>query len=590
MNMKKRCENLLKIWCESLLDLMIENTGESSLDGGILCPACTRIHGRCGDIIYPFLYIADIEKNKKYIDASKKIFKWMDSILGRPDGSFVNDSNSNWKGTTVFTVITILEGLQKHGNVLDSETYEYWSSRIRDASEYLYKCKIFDVCNVNYRISNALAMDLAGEFYGEKKYLEKAESIMSKIHNQFTENFILFGEGRPTDAISKKACRPIDLAYNMEESLQSFAEYVYRKKDRKLENILIKSLEKHMIFVMNDGAIDDSFGSRNYKWSYWGGRTSDGIIGAYLLFADRNRYFPVTAYINFKLIEKMTRDGLLTVGLHLYDMGEKTCIHHSFTHAKQLAMIMDNKLYNNFRKGRSYRTECVDTEYIDEMDSYIINKGEYSVSISGYDIQYLDLCTGHVSGGAISFLYHNRLGPIFVSSMSKYLMVEPNNMQLPLFDRHECLSQRIIVFDEKGFMYSNITYFNSHINYTEYDEFKEVAVYGKLALIESTSYKGIGSYSILYRFYESRIDVNIDCDRKFKYVLPIVSAENEELVLGYKSINIKKDYGEVFLEVNKGKLEFPYGESRIYNMVPGIQAIKLVIGSEENEIAFSIFF
>lgn len=36
-------------------------------------------------------------------------------------------------------------------------------------------------------------------------------------------------------------------------------------------------VKSHLEFVLPDGAIDSSFGSRVNKWTYWGSRTSDGM-------------------------------------------------------------------------------------------------------------------------------------------------------------------------------------------------------------------------------------------------------------------------------------------------------------------------
>ena len=38
----------------------------------------------------------------------------------------------------------------------------------------------------------------------------------------------------------------------------------------------VAALRTHMEFMLPDGAWDNSWGTRNYKWSWWGSRTSDG--------------------------------------------------------------------------------------------------------------------------------------------------------------------------------------------------------------------------------------------------------------------------------------------------------------------------
>ena len=40
---------LLKTWCDKLIELQITDKKSKGLFGGILCDACGYIHGRCAD-------------------------------------------------------------------------------------------------------------------------------------------------------------------------------------------------------------------------------------------------------------------------------------------------------------------------------------------------------------------------------------------------------------------------------------------------------------------------------------------------------------------------------------------------------------
>lgn len=44
---------LLKTWCDGLIDHQIVAMRDPAFYGGLLCPACAHIHGRCGDAVYP---------------------------------------------------------------------------------------------------------------------------------------------------------------------------------------------------------------------------------------------------------------------------------------------------------------------------------------------------------------------------------------------------------------------------------------------------------------------------------------------------------------------------------------------------------
>lgn len=45
-------------WVDTLLTYQCEGL-HPALDGGFLCPACARIHGRIGDTVLPLMYLAD---------------------------------------------------------------------------------------------------------------------------------------------------------------------------------------------------------------------------------------------------------------------------------------------------------------------------------------------------------------------------------------------------------------------------------------------------------------------------------------------------------------------------------------------------
>ena len=61
-SLRNDAEKLLMEWVDTLLTYQCEGL-HPALDGGILCPACARIHGRIGDTVLPLMYLAD--KNRR---------------------------------------------------------------------------------------------------------------------------------------------------------------------------------------------------------------------------------------------------------------------------------------------------------------------------------------------------------------------------------------------------------------------------------------------------------------------------------------------------------------------------------------------
>ena len=95
--------------------------------------------------------------------------------------------------------------------------------------------------------------------------------------------------------------------------------------------------------MLPDGGWDNSIGTRNFKWTYWGGRTSDGCQAALNHLGKDDVAFAESALRNLELYKACTHQGLLMGGPHYARHGEEPCIHHTFCHAKVLAEALDER-------------------------------------------------------------------------------------------------------------------------------------------------------------------------------------------------------------------------------------------------------
>lgn len=85
---------LLRRWCDAMLKYQLHDTGDTRLDGGLLCPACMRVHGRSADAILPLVTQWQTDGDERCLHAAEKLFAWS-ANMRRPDGSMNNDTNSN---------------------------------------------------------------------------------------------------------------------------------------------------------------------------------------------------------------------------------------------------------------------------------------------------------------------------------------------------------------------------------------------------------------------------------------------------------------------------------------------------------------
>ena len=139
--------------------------------GGLLCPSCVFIHGRCGDAVYPLLRMAHTTGEAKYLRAAMLVHEWSQAQVSRADGSWINDVTlSKWQGITVFHTIALAEALEHHGVVLDAATRAKWTDRLAAAAKFLDGFISIETGNVNYPVTATLAFQLCGQVLGESLF------------------------------------------------------------------------------------------------------------------------------------------------------------------------------------------------------------------------------------------------------------------------------------------------------------------------------------------------------------------------------------------------------------------------------------
>ncbi len=568
------CASLLDVWTSALFRLQIRNTGDPRIDGALVCPACGKIHGRCFEAMYPFLHMASATGDDMWVEASIALFDWAEAVVSQPDGSFLNDIDSPWKGTTVFNVIQMVDCLSFHGKVLPGSFVDRLSSRVRKAADFLYGYTGLKDNNINYPVSNALAMYLCGRYFNEKKYFSRAEEFGNIVMDCFTSNGLLFGEGIPRSSRTAKKCPSVDIGYNVEESLPSLARFALLTDNKTLTDVVGKSLYAHLDFMLDDGGWDNSFGTRNFKWTYWGSRTSDGCAAGYLAFGEENPVFVEAAVRNLELMRKCTIGGLLSGGLHYGITGQPVCIHHTFTHSKVLASILDDRLCRGVvvpeKKQPLPRMQKQGIRRYPEIDTFIMTKNSLTATVTGYDWEYMR--AGHASGGTLSMLFHEEAGVLLCAGMCEYSIKEKNNQQIPVGSiPHACLSPRLETV-LNGRVYSSMYDFSASMEKKD----DSVVVHGFLSDIEHV-HCNIG-YEICYTLQSDGLLIKVSCGSGC-FVCPVVYDKTRDIVLETeKSIGIDRGGHNVVFEVEDGGQPYFYnGWDTIFNLVPGFAAVPICL-------------
>ncbi len=587
---------LLRNWTGRLLQLQIRDKNSSD-NGAFRCPACSEIHGRIGDAIYPFLYRAHHDQDSRYLDAALLLYRWMEQHVSQPDGSWRNDlAEGSWKGITVFGAIALAEALKNHGHILNKSDRDQMSERLKKAGDFIYNTFNMKYGNINYPVTASYALSLLGEILDHAPFRSKGKYFAHESLRFFTpNNKFLFGEGKPLDVSSPKGCLPVDLGYNVEESLPALVQYSLLTGDQEVLETARTSLKTHMEFMLPDGGWDNSWGTRNFKWTYWGSRTSDGCQPAYALLSGQDERFYHVALRNTQLLKACTHDGLLHGGPHYHLHGVAPCIHHTFCHAKALTTILDHhsSLPLNNENIKLPREERYGVKAFPHIQTWLIAKGQFRATVTGYDVEY-SMKGGHATGGALSLLWHELAGPVLSASMNRYQLVERHNMQEDHDPASISLTPRAELVVQSA-TYKNVNDLKAEITY--YEEGNTGTIDVKSRLVDENQGSPAGGEvpcRMKYLFSDEKVILKWNCDYQgddglLQVIFPVVSGNNESVErISDNMVMIQKEKCILRITADRKIHQLPVSGKRIFNFVPGFEAIPLAISSRDAEITIEV--
>lgn len=602
-SLRSEADKLLTEWMDAFLAYQY-TCSDSALDGGVLCPACARMHGRIGDAVLPLMYLAEKTGNQKYLLGAKRLMAWMENVH-RPDGSWMNDVHvSDWNGTTVFAAIALYEALHYHGHLLDDSTHHHWKQRLVEAGEFMMNNPFIYSrrregmrnMNVNYSASATYALYAIGEMCNRPEFKKEAEEIALGLKEYFTVNdCFLYGEGPNIASETPNGCRPVDLLYNVEESLPNMAYYAVMANDMELFSLVERSMDTHLEFMLPDGAWDNSWGTRSFKWTYWGGRTSDGFMGGYyLMAAARHPEYLEAIRRNIRLLSKATHGGLLYGGMHYFASGVSPCIHHTFGHAKALASFLELPSVKMTSLEKLPRDSVYGVKFFKDIRTWLLSQGDWRATFTGYDAEYKVKGT-HPMGGALSLLWYAQAGPIFAATMNQYKLIEAPNMQDNV-RKYLMGGTPRVELTQDGVAYSNLDDLNTDITCFIENGFCRFNVNSHLVNINQQSPKqGEVLVEVNYAFSEQGVSISVErCNDSAYLVLPVIASPKEEVRISTREASIKKNKGILYITCEAGYIDVAPTDSdgRIFNPVPGFSFVPLRIIPESigKKIQINIYF
>ena len=578
--------SLLEKWCQGLYANQTNMPGDPLRDGGIYSPGDQAYLGRCADAIYPFLWMARNTGDEKYVLAARKVYSWEQNNCWNEDyGCWLNDpgKQDSWKSISVFSSITKIDSIEHYPELLGEDTIAEWKTRLHRVAEYIYNTFHIDHANINYPATATYALFKLGRMFNEEKYIIKASLIAKGIMNYFTPEGLLYGEaGRKIDSNGQY---PVDLGYNVEESLPALALYSQLADDQTLSEKVLQSLKVHLEFMLPNGAWDNSWGTRSYKWTMWGSRTSDGCHPGYYHFAHKEPVFTEAVYRNLQCLASCTFDNILHSGPHEYSAKVAPSIHHTFEHAKALTALLNMKVPEQENpKVILPRQKEYGVRIFNDINTILFSNGPWRGTVTAYSVHHKNIVNGHPSGGALSCLYHSQLGMIGASSMTEYSRWEENNMlDDSKVENFMSLTPRLELVVGKESVYRNISDLSTGLTYHEIENgliitAKSKLVNGHQENPEAGEVKASINYIVSNNSFLIEIEMNTQPpEGKLHFIFPIICSDSDKIDLSSSSFSMSNSSGSLILESNYSIQKTLPLYKRIYNFVPGLQAYPVEI-------------
>jgi len=578
--------SLLEKWCEGLYTNQTNNPGNTITDGGIYSPGDQAYLGRCADAIYPFLWMAKHTNDKKYVIAAKKVYAWeQNNCWNEAYGCWVNDPGKmdGWKSISVFSAITKMEAMEHYTDLIGEETIKEWKVRLKRVAEYIYTTFHVEYANINYPATATFALYKLGELFNEDKYIKKAATLADGIMKYFTPEGFFYGEGGRK--INDDGQYPIDLGYNVEESLPAMAFYSQLSANNELYEKVLKSMKVHLEFMLPNGGWDNSWGTRSFKWTMWGSRTSDGCHAGYYSLATKEPVFAEAVYRNLQCLQACTFNNILYSGPHEYLEYIAPSTHHTFDHAKALTVLV-NMTAPEIRLPQTVlpREKEYGIKKYDNINTILFSKGPWRGTITAYNANYKNTNNGHCSGGALSCLYHIKLGMLTAASMTEYQRWEAHNMlEANAVENFMCLTPRLELVIEGKPVYRNISDYQAEMKYKESAE--ELLIISKSNLVsekQKVPETCALHVSVVYKINKNSMEIAIRINEKpsegkLSFIFPLVCSSSDTIRLERNAVTMKNSRGNLTVESNYPLRKSLPANKRVYNFIPGLQAYPIEI-------------
>ena len=578
-------EELLLRLCDRLLTVQITDPSDPDC-GALRCPSDNPephpLHSRAAEAVYPLAVVFERTGREEYRRAAIALGDWLVSIQ-QPGGAWGESwpGHDGWVGTTADQLISLAGAYPRLESALMSQQREAWRESIRRAARFVHAR--FPMGNLNYWSTGAVGLEFAARVLPDEAagWREKAKELIERTLTRVNADGLLVGEGGG-----------VDMGYNLAQTIGFLALYGRLTDDEALLTRAATLLEAHLPFVYPTGLIDNSWGTRSYKWTYESGtKTAPGVPFTFELLAERDARFAAAAQRTREyLLNHALVDDWVVQGPHASrrTSAYPPCLYGTFARAQSLAMAVAHRASAEPVPVTDPDESPPWIRHFPSVQVAVVRTGGLMATVAAYgEISQLPR-TLVTRGGSLTQLWvgdFGREGVLQTSSVTEYRRQEAKH--LPNEGALLPLTPRLEVTEGDAYW----------TNLYEADARLEVRREGERIIVVTTGElrdrEGRGSglrYRLEHRFEGSvvtkRISLTSDRPIEARLVEPIVRAEG--LVVDQvapQQIRLTPGQGRPWLvavDSSQGAVSVRHGEDaeRYWCPFPAVEAYPIVASGE----------
>lgn len=490
----------LQTLCDSLVATQI--TERTSPDfGALVCPSRNPqehpLHSRAAEAVYPLAVVYRTTRDARYREAARHLADWL-FAKQQPNGAWGEDwpKHDGWNGTTYDQLISLAGAYPILAPELDTTERTRWLRAIRSAAEFTAANPA--IANINYHPTGAVALELAARVIENpppRWRVRAAELIRLTLASINADNLIV-GEGQG-----------VDLGYNLAQSIGYLALYGLLTRDEPLRHRAGELLRAHAAFVYPNGSVDNSWGTRSFKWTYESGtKTAPGVYFSFALLGDQDaRFGELGDRCLGYLVRENLAGGLVTYGPHAarHASTQPPCLYSTFVRAQSLATVIEFAPFLPSVEIVAPRLAPPPVRFFTTVNVAVVRTEKIMATVSAYGgiARYGRELVSR--GGSLTNLWIDGFGPrgfAQTSSVTRFQRPEPAHMPiegdlLPLTPRIECTID--------GVRYTNLFEANGTMRIDRVPDGFAVTVAGELRDAAGRT-SNIG-YVLTHRFYRDRL-------------------------------------------------------------------------------------